>query len=120
MNSSMTGQVSVEFEAPSYVELVLSLVVIWGFADALSTLLAMTVTGSAAAEINPWIRTLLIHEPLAVIVLKGAVALYVGVVLVACQDVVESVPGWRLWFLGVIALGTVVVVQNLAVVAATL
>lgn len=110
----------VSLETPGYVELVLSLVIVWGFADTLSTVVAMTATGSAAAEINPWIRTLLTHEPLLVIVLKGAVALYVGVVLVACRDVVETVPGWRLWFLGVIAAGTVVVVQNLAVVAVAL
>jgi len=120
MSRFADGDWRVRLEMPGYVELVVSLVIVWGFADALSTVIAMTVTGSAAAEINPWIRLLLTHEPLLVIVLKGAVALYVGVVLLACRDVVETVPGWRLWFLGVIAVGTAVVVQNLAVVAVSL
>ncbi|MFB6201368.1 MAG: hypothetical protein ABEI98_05095 [Halorhabdus sp.] len=120
MNRSVISRVPVTLEPPSYVELVVSLIVVWGFADTLSTVVAMRVSGSAAAEVNPWIRTLLIHEPLLVVALKGAVVLYVGVVLVVCQDVVETVPGWRLWFLGVIGTGTVVVCQNLAFVAATL
>lgn len=113
------GYQSIAIEPPGYVELVFSLVIIWGFADALSTLVAMASVGSVSAEVNPWIRTLLVHEPLFVIVLKGAVVLYVGVVLLACRDVVERVPGWQVWFLAVIGIGTAVVLQNLLVVAAT-
>lgn len=120
MDQFPTRRWPIRLEAPGYVELVYAVIIVWGFADALSTMVAMTALGSPAAEINPWIRTLLAHEPLLVIVLKGAVALYVGVVLLACRDVVETVPGWRLWFLGVVAVGTLVVTQNLSVVAATL
>ena len=120
MNQSVTSRIPFRLESPGYVELVFSLIIVWGFADTLSTVVAMTAAGSAASEVNPWIRTLLIHEPLLVIVLKGAVALYVGVVLVACRDVVETVPGWRAWFLTLIAAGTVVVAQNLTFVAAVL
>ncbi|EMA19073.1 DUF5658 family protein [Haloarcula argentinensis] len=102
---------SVRFEKPSYVELVFSLVLVWGFGDALSTLFAAQFAGPGL-EANPWIRVLLIHEPLLVIALKMAVVLYVGVVLLECRDVVERVPLWRAWLLSVVALGAVVVLGN--------
>ncbi|WP_058994328.1 DUF5658 family protein [Haloarcula sp. CBA1127] len=111
---------SVRLQKPSYVELVFSLVLVWGFGDALSTLFAAQVAGPGL-EANPWIRTLLIHEPLLVIALKMAVVLYVGVVLLECRDVVERVPLWRAWLLTVVALGAVVVLGNtyVGLVAAT-
>lgn len=99
------------FQKPSYVELVFSLVLVWGFGDTLSTLFAARFAGPGL-EANPWIRTLLIHEPLLVIALKMAVALYVGVVLLECREVVERVPLWRAWLLAVVAIGAVVVVGN--------
>lgn len=97
---------------PSYVELVFATVFVWGFGDALSTILAMALTGTHTLEVNPWIRVLLSYEPLLVIVLKGAVSLYVGIVLLECRSVVECVPGWRVWFLGVLGAGTAVVLTN--------
>jgi len=102
---------SVRLQKPSYVELVFSLVLVWGFGDALSTLFAAQFAGPGL-EANPWIRTLLIHEPLLVIALKMAVVLYVGVVLLECRDVVERVPLWRAWLLSIVAIGAVVVLGN--------
>jgi hypothetical protein len=102
---------SVRLQKPSYVELVFSLVLVWGFGDALSTLFAAQFAGPGL-EANPWIRTLLIHEPLLVIALKMAVVLYVGVVLLECRDVVERVPLWRAWLLSIVVLGAVVVLGN--------
>ncbi|MGB9952351.1 DUF5658 family protein [Haloarcula marismortui] len=102
---------SVRLQKPGYVELVFSLVLVWGFGDALSTLFAAQFAGPGL-EANPWIRTLLIHEPLLVIALKMAVVLYVGVVLLECRDVVERVPLWQAWLLGVVAVGAVVVLGN--------
>jgi hypothetical protein len=104
----------IRFEKPGYVELVLSLVIIWGFGDAVSTLVAAAHAG-AAMEANPWIRLLLTHEPLLVVALKAAVVLYAGIVLLECRVVVERVPGWRAWFLSLIGLGTAVVLTNLYV-----
>ena len=104
----------VRLEMPGYVELVVSLVVIWGFGDAASTLVAAAFAGPSL-EANPWIRLLLTQEPLLVVALKAAVVLYAGVVLLECRSVVERVPGWRAWFLGVIGLGTLVVLGNVYV-----
>lgn len=110
---------AVRFEKPGYVELVCSLVIVWGFGDAVSTLVAAESAG-AATEANPWIRVLLAHEPLLVVALKAAVVLYAGVVLLECRPVVERVPGWRAWFLAVVGLGTAVVLSNLYVGLAAL
>lgn len=106
------------FEPPSYVELVFSLVLVWGFADGLSTLVALSFTGTAALEYNPWIRQLLVHAPLTVLVLKSAVALYVGVVLLELRDFVERTPGWRPWLTGVVALGALTSLGNVYVAMA--
>jgi len=110
-----------ELSKPSYVELVFSLVLVWGFGDTLSTVFAAKHVG-VAAEQNPWIRELLAFEPLLVILVKMAVALYVGIVLLECRDIVETVPWWRGWLLTIVALGAVVVLNNtyvgLAAVAA--
>jgi len=105
---------AIRLEKPSYVELVLSVVVIWGFGDAVSTFVAAAHAGPTL-EANPWIRVLLTHEPLLVVALKAAVVLYAGVVLLECRSVVESVPGWRVWFLGIIGAGVAVVLTNLYV-----
>lgn len=109
--SHTSHPLSIRLQRPGYVELVFSLVLVWGFGDALSTLFAARFAGPGL-EANPWIRTLLIHEPLLVIALKMAVVLYVGVVLLECRPVVERVPLWRAWFLSVVAIGAVVVLGN--------
>lgn len=103
------------WERPSYVELVFSLVIVWGFGDAISTLMALASTGTAVYEANPWIRLLLVHEPLLVPIVKAAVVLYVGVVLLECREVVERVPYWRGWLLGIVGAGAVVVLTNVYV-----
>ncbi|MBV0903659.1 DUF5658 family protein [Haloarcula salina] len=102
---------SIRLQKPGYVELVFSLVLVWGFGDALSTLFAARFAGPGL-EANPWIRSLLFHEPLLVVALKMAVVLYVGVVLLECRDLVERVPLWRAWLLGVVAVGALVVLGN--------
>ncbi|MFB6296933.1 MAG: DUF5658 family protein [Salinirussus sp.] len=99
---------------PTYVNLVYALVLVWGLGDVISTLLAAATAG-AALEANPWIRVLLEAEPLLFSVLKAAVVLYAGVVLLVCRPVVERVPGWRLWFVSVVAAGIFVTAGNLAV-----
>jgi hypothetical protein len=105
---------AIRLEKPGYVELVFALVIIWGFGDAASTLFASGAAGPGL-EANPWIRLLLVHHPLLMVVLKAAVVLYAGVVLLECRSVVESVPGWRVWFLGVVGVGTAVVLSNVYV-----
>lgn len=110
---------AVRLEKPGYVELVFSLVIVWGFGDAASTLLATGVAGPGL-EANPWIRLLLVHDPLLMIALKAAVVLYAGVVLLECRSVVESVPGWRAWFVSVVGLGVAVVLGNVYVGLAAL
>lgn len=101
----------IRLEMPGYVELVFSIVIVWGFGDALSTLFAARFAGTGL-EANPWIRALLSHEPLAVVALKMAVVLYVGIVLLECRSVVERVPWWRSWLLGIVAVGVAVVMAN--------
>lgn len=104
----------IRLEKPGYVELVFSLVIVWGFGDAVSTLLAAEFAG-AHLEANPWIRVLLTHNPMWVILLKAAVVLYVGVVLLECRPVVERVPMWRGWLLAMVAAGSLIVLSNLYV-----
>ncbi|MFB6151278.1 MAG: DUF5658 family protein [Haloarculaceae archaeon] len=105
---------TIRFEPPGYVELVFSTVILWGFADAGSTLVAVRSVGPGG-EANPWIRVLLTHHPMLMVALKAAVVLYVGVVLLECRPVVERVPYWRGWFLGILALGVWIVLTNLYV-----
>jgi hypothetical protein len=105
---------AIRLEKPGYVELVFSLVIVWGFGDAVSTLLAAEFAG-AHLEANPWIRLLLAHHPLLVIVLKAAVVLYAGVVLLECRSVVETVPWWRAWLLGIVGIGAAIVLTNVYV-----
>lgn len=109
----------VDVELPGYVELVVALGLVWGVGDTLTTVLAAHATGSVAGELNPLLRTLLAVDPGAVILLKGAVAVYACVVLLAAREQVTDVPGWRIWLLGMIAAGTLIVAQNLAVVFVT-
>lgn len=107
-----------EDQVPGYVEFVYALVLVWGFGDTVSTYIALAATNSLELEANPWIRSVLSIDPLFFAVLKAAVVLYAGVVLLECQPVVERVPGWRLWFLAVVVMGQVVVASNLAVAIA--
>jgi len=104
---------------PSYVQYVYALVLVWGLGDTLSTYLAAAVVGPGM-EVNPWMRILLATEPLLVVAVKAAVVLYAAVVLLECRSVVERVPGWQLWFVGVLVLGWVAVLNNLAISIAVL
>ncbi|MFB6075455.1 MAG: DUF5658 family protein [Haloarculaceae archaeon] len=99
---------------PSYEELVFALVLAWGFCDAVSTLFAARFAG-AGLEANPWVRVLLAREPLLVIALKMAVALYVGVVLLECRTLVTRVPWWRGWLTAVAGAGALVALINVYV-----
>ena len=100
---------------PDYVGFVYALVLVWGAGDVLSTYAAVSTSGDVGMEADPWIRLLLDTEPLLVAVLKAAVVLHAGVVLLECRPVVERVPGWRAWFVAVVGTGWVIVVTNLAV-----
>jgi hypothetical protein len=101
-------------EKPGYVELVFAIVLIWGFGDAVSSLLAAELAGHHL-EANPWIRLLLGEAPLLAIALKLAVALYVGVVLLECRSFVEQVPLWRAWLFSLAFLGAVIVLNNVII-----
>ena len=105
---------------PSYAALVAALVVVWGVGDALSTLWAIEATGSIQGEANPWIKTLLAHDPALLLVLKAGVVALAGGLLLSCREFVESVPGWRIWFLGILGLGSLIVVNNVYVGVAAL
>lgn len=98
-----------------YVGLVYALVLLWGLGDVLSTYFAYAAVGTSAAEVNPWIAVLLSYNPVLVAVVKGAVVLYVGVILLEYREVVQRAPGWRLWLIGVVVAGILVVLNNLAV-----
>jgi hypothetical protein len=100
---------------PEYAQLVFALVFVWGFGDAVSTLVAYSFTGQFELEANPFVRMLLAHEPLLVLVMKAVVVLVVGVTLIGCRDLVEEVPFVRSWLLGVTAVGSLIVVSNLYV-----
>lgn len=105
---------------PSYAALVAALVVVWGAGDALSTLWAIEATGSIQGEANPWIKALLAHDPALLVVLKAGVVALAGGLLLTYQDTVESVPGWRAWFLGILAMGSLIVLANFYVGIAAL
>ena len=100
---------------PGYVGFVLALVVVWGVGDAVSTLWAIEATGSIEGEANPWIRALLAYDPALLVVLKAGVVAAAGTVLLSCREFVESVPGWRLWFVSVLAVGSAIVAGNVHV-----
>jgi hypothetical protein len=101
------------FEPPEYIELVLAVVVVWGFCDGLSTLLAAEFAGRHM-EANPLIRMLLDTPALAFAVkLGGAVA--AGALALAGERFIKTVPGWRVWFAGLIGVGIAVTTLNLLV-----
>jgi hypothetical protein len=111
---ALADAAEIRLARPGYVELVYSLVLVWGFGDALSTVFAATFAG-AGSELNPWIRVLLEFEPLLVIAVKMAVALYVGIILLECRSLVERVPLWRAWLLAIVVAGALVVLNNVVV-----
>ena len=99
---------------PDYAQLVLAVVFVWGAGDLFSTFLALHVT-SVAFETNPLVRALLAHHPLLVVAMKGATAMVVGLAPLQYRSVVERVPLWRWWFVGVLVAGSAVVVTTLYV-----
>jgi len=117
--SSWRALTDAELSLPGYVEYVYALVLVWGLGDIVSTYFAVSVVGHGM-EANPWMRILLATEPLLVLAVKAAVVLYAGVVLLECRSVVETVPGWRVWFTAVVVLGWTVVLNNLAIGIAVL
>ena len=97
----------------NYTELGVAVVIVWGFCDWLSTLLAASFAG-AHLEANPLIRALLPTPSLAFAVkLLGALA--AGGLAFAGERFIRTVPDWRLWFAGLIGLGLGVTVVNLLV-----
>lgn len=115
-----SGPVGVGDRLPGYVPLVYALVLVWGLGDISSTYFVVAATGTTVGEVNPLIRLMLDTEPLLVLALKAGVVLYAGVVLLACRDVVSRVPGWRVWFGGLVAAGVLVVCNNAIVGLAAL
>jgi hypothetical protein len=105
----------VRAEPTSYYELVAAVVVVWGFGDAVSTLVALVVTGQPAFEVNPFVRYLLTTDPYLLIAMKAAVVLVVGLALVEYREVIQRTPYWRPWLYGTLGLGLFVVAGNLYV-----
>ena len=114
MSTSSSRTVASRLPRPDYTELVFAVVLVWGTGDLLSTFAALHYTG-VWAEANPLVRTLLAHDPLLVVALKGAVMLVVGVLLFEYRSAVEGLPHWRLWLGGLLGVGTGVVGMNLSV-----
>ena len=102
----------------SYAELVVSVVVAWGICDGVSTLLAAALVG-AAFETNPLVRTLLPTPSLAFSVKLGA-TVFAGALALAGERFITTVPGWRLYFAGLIGLGIGVTGLNVVAVIAVL
>jgi hypothetical protein len=101
--------------APTYTDLVAALVAVWGLGDAVSTLFALALTGDLSLEANPLVRALLAQTPLLLLVMKAAVVLVVGATLLRYRDQIQSVPLWRPWMVGVLGLGTAIVLSNVYV-----
>ena len=117
MSTSSPPSLSARLQRPDYVELVFAILLVWGTGDLFSTFAALHFTG-VWAEANPLVRTLLAHDPLLVVALKGAVMLVVGLVLVRYQAAVEELPRWRLLLGGLVGVGAGVVALNLYVAVA--
>ena len=101
-----------------YAALVVGMVVVWGICDGVSTLLAASLVG-VEFETNPIVRALLSTPALALGV-KLAAAVLAGVVALAGERFIRTVPGWRYFFLGLIGLGIGVTGLNLSVAIAAL
>lgn len=104
-----------EGHVPGYVELVVALVAVWGFGDAVSTLWAIEATGSISGEANPWIHAVLAYDPALLVVVKTAVVAIAGGLLLSQRASIERVPGWRLWFGSLLAVGSIIVAGNVYV-----
>jgi len=114
MSTSSPRSLTARLQRPDYVELVFGIVFVWGTGDLFSTFAALHFTG-VWAEANPLVRTLLAHDPLLVVALKGGVMLVVGLLLFEYQAAVEQLPRWRLLLGGLVGVGTGVVTLNLYV-----
>ncbi len=101
------------FEKPDYTELVVAVVIVWGFCDGLSTLLAAEFAG-AHLEANPLIRALL-DTPTLAFAVKFVAALAAGALALAGERFIRTVPGWRIWFASLIGVGLGVTIINLLV-----
>ncbi|WP_049901949.1 hypothetical protein [Halococcus agarilyticus] len=99
-----------------YAELVVGVVIAWGVFDGVSTLVAAALVG-VEFESNPLVRALLPTPTLALGV-KLAAAVLAGVLALAGERFIRTVPGWRCFFLGLIALGAGVTGLNLGVALA--
>jgi hypothetical protein len=102
-------------ESPEYVGLVYALVLVWGLGDILSTYFAYAVVGTSQAESNYWISVMLAYDPLLVLVVKAAVVLYAGIILLELQYFIQQVPWWRAWLVVLVLGGILAIINNLVV-----
>lgn len=109
-----------EIRLPGYVGFVAALVAVWGFGDAVSTLWAIEATGAISGEANPWIQAVLAYDPALLVLVKAGVVAIAGGLLLSLRAFVESVPGWRLWFGSLLAVGSIIVAGNVYVGLAAL
>jgi hypothetical protein len=98
-----------------YVSLTYAVVLLWGLGDIFSTYFAYAIVGGTAGEANPWMHILLTYNPVLVAVVKGAVVLYVGIILIEYEGLVRKAPGWRVWLTTLVIAGILVVLNNLTV-----
>jgi hypothetical protein len=113
--STLLERLVPEDHSTEYVALVYALVLLWGLGDVFSTYFVFALLGTSTLESNPWMSLLLDYNPVLVAVVKGAVVLYVGVILLEYHTLVQRVPWWRFWLSGMVVVGILVVVNNLAV-----
>ena len=98
---------------PQYVELVVAVVLVWGVADTLSTLTAASFVGGHL-ESNPLVRGLL-GDPVSLFVVKLGVSVAVGMLALAGERFIRTLPWWRGWLATLVGLGVGVTLLNVAV-----
>lgn len=93
-----------------YAELVLGVVIVWGFADTASTLTAARFVG-AHHELNPLVQSL-IADPVSLLAVKLAAVFVVASLALVGERFVRTVPWWRTYLAALIGVGVGVTAVN--------
>jgi hypothetical protein len=103
----------IETGDPEYVELVIAVVLVWGITDTASTLTAASFVGGHL-ESNPIVRGLLV-DPVGLLTVKLGATLAVGVLALAGERFIRTLPWWRGWLATLVGVGVGVTLLNVAV-----